>query len=300
MFVVLEESLRTLAVAAFILLLAGCGGPKPIIVGSKNFTEQLVLGEIIAQQIENRLHAAVQRRFNLGGSLLAHQALLAKEIDMYPEYTGTAYTAILKHAPVSDPALALDRVRAEYASNFMVKWCAPLGFNNSFAMVIRGADARSGHYVSISDAEKRASPWTLGVGYEFLTRPDGYDTLMRSYPGLHWTALPKTMDLGLLYRALEQQQVDMAAGNATDGLLSALDLKVLVDDRKAFPPYQASIAVRFDSLAQHPGLEAALDALSGRIDAAAMQRMNYEVDGKHRPVRDVAADFLRSLTHSTP
>ncbi len=284
---------------AGVLLLAGCGGPKPIIVGSKNFTEQLVLGEIVAQQIEHRLHTAVERRLNLGGSLLAHQALLGKEIDMYPEYTGTAYTAILKHAPVWDPALVLDRVRAEYASSFMVKWCAPLGFNNSFAMVIRGADARSGHYATVSEAEKRTSPWTLGVGYEFLTRPDGYATLMRSYPGLRWTALPKSMDLGLLYRALEQKQVDMAAGNATDGLLSALDLKALVDDRKAFPPYQASIAVRFDSLTEHPGLEAALDALSGRIDEAAMQRMNYEVDEKHRPVRDVAADFLQAKVWST-
>jgi glycine betaine/choline ABC-type transport system substrate-binding protein len=280
--------------------LAGCSGPKPIAVGSKNFTEQLVLGEIVAQQVESRLRTKVERRFNLGGSLLAHQAMLAKEIDVYPEYTGTAYMAILKHPPVSDPALVLDRVRAEYASSYGFRWGDPLGFNNSFAMVVRGDEARREHLSTIADAESRGAPWTLGVGYEFFTRPDGFDTLMKAYPGLRWTALPKTMDLGLLYRALGQKQVDMAAGNSTDGLLSALDLKALADNRNAFPPYQASIVARFDALRQHPGLEEALDALSGRIDAAAMQKMNYEVDGEHRPVRDVAADFLRGIKPARP
>jgi len=266
------------------------------VVASKNFTEQLVLGEIVAQQVEARLHQTVVRRFNLGGSLLANQALLAKEVDMYPEYTGTAFTAILKHKPIPDAAMVLDRVRSEYASNYQLKWCDPLGFDDSFAMVIRGSDARAGHYVTLTDAEHRRDPWTLGVGYEFLTRADGYQTLMASYPQLKWTGFPKTMDLGLLYRALDQGQVTMAAANTTDGLLSVLDVKVLKDDQKAFPPYQASIVVRYDSLREHPGLEAALAELSGKISADAMRRLNYEMDGKHRPVHDVAADFLKSLS----
>ncbi len=266
-------------------------------VASKNFTEQLVLGEIIAQQVENRLHQKVVRRFNLGGSMLAHQALLVKDVDLYPEYTGTAFTAILRHKPIPDAAIVLDRVRAEYAADYQLKWCDPLGFDDSFAMVIRGADARRGHYTTLSDVEKRHDPWTLGVGYEFLTRPDGYETLMASYPQMKWSGSPKTMDLGLLYRALDQGQVTMAAANTTDGLLSVLDVKVLTDDLKAFPPYQASIVVRYDSLHEHPGLEAALAELSGKINAVKMRELNYEVDGKHRPVHDVAADFLKALGH---
>ncbi len=285
------------ALVCGVALLSGCSGSRPIVVASKNFTEQVVLGEIIAQQVEGRLHQKVVRRFNLGGSLLAHQALLSKDIDLYPEYTGTAFTAILKHRPIPDAQLVLDRVRAEYAANYQLKWCDPLGFDDSFAMVIRGSDARSGHYFTLSDAERRRDPWTLGVGYEFLTRADGYQTLMASYPQLHWTGFAKTMDLGLLYRALAQGQVTMAATNTTDGLLSVLDVKVLVDDRKAFPPYQASVVVRYDSLKDHPGLEAALAGLSGRISADEMRKLNYEVDGKHRPVHDVAADFLNNPGH---
>jgi glycine betaine/choline ABC-type transport system substrate-binding protein len=283
------------ALLCSLALLAGCSRSHAIVVGSKNFTEQLVLGEIIAQQIENQLHQKVVRRFNLGGSLLAHQALLAKEVDVYPEYTGTAFAAILKHPPIPDAAIVLERVRTEYAANYALKWCDPLGFNDSFAMVIRGADARSGHYVALSDAERRRDPWTLAVGYEFLTRADGYEALMAIYPQLHWTSFPKTMDLGLLYRALEQGQVSMVAANTTDGMLSALDVKVLEDDRKAFPPYQASIVARFAALQEHPGLEAALTELSGKIDGKEIQKLNYEVDGNHRPAHDVAAEFLRSL-----
>jgi glycine betaine/choline ABC-type transport system substrate-binding protein len=278
-------------VACGLSLLSGCSGPRHVVVGSKNFTEQLVLAEIVAQQVERRLHQTVIRRFDLAGSMLAHQALLAREIDLYPEYTGTAFTAILKHKPLSDPSEVLDRVRAEYAAKGL-KWCDPLGFDDSFAMIVRGSDARAGHLVTLSDAERRPDPWSLGVGYEFLTRADGYRALMARYPHLRWAGAPKTMDLGLLYRALDQGQVTMGAANSTDGLLAILDVKVLQDDRKAFPPYQASIVVRYDSLRQHPGLDAALAELSGKIGADTMSRLNYEVTGKHRPLHDVAADFL--------
>ena len=287
------RSKHFVAVACGLSMLSGCSGPRHVVIGSKNFTEQLVLAEIVAQQVERRLHQTVIRRFDLAGSMLAHQALLANEIDLYPEYTGTAFTAILKHKPLLDPSMVLGRVRAEYATKGL-KWCDPLGFDDSFAMIVRGVDARASHLVTLSDAERRPDPWSLGVGYEFLTRADGYRTLMATYPHLRWAGAPKTMDLGLLYRALDQGQVTMGAANSTDGLLSILDVKVLQDDRKAFPPYQASIVVRYDSLHQHPGLDAALAELSGKISADTMRRLNYEVTGEHRPLHDVAADFLRA------
>lgn len=276
------------------LLLTGCTRTRHIVVGSKNFTEQLVLGEIIAQHVEDRLHQPVDRKLDLGGTLLAHQALLAKDIDMYPEYTGTAFTNVLKLTGVNDPAEVLRRVRADYAARFHLDWLDPLGFDSSFAMTVRGADARSRHLETLSDAAADRAGFALGAGYEFLTRPDGLAALNAVYP-IHWTAPPKSMDLGLLYEALTAQQVSMAAANTTDGLLSKLDVKVLKDDKHAFPPYQACIAVRSDTLAANPGLRAALEELSGKISAAAMQKMNYAVDVEHRPVRDVARDFLRRL-----
>ena len=253
-------------------------------VGSKNFTEQVVLGEIIAQHIEDRLHQPVDRKLDLGGTLLAHQALLAKDIDMYPEYTGTAFTNVLKRRGVTDPAVVLERVRTEYAARFHLDWLDPLGFDSSFAMTVRGDDARSRHLATLSDAAADRNGFALGAGYEFLTRPDGLAALNAAY-SIHWTASPKSMDLGLLYQALTANQVSMVAANTTDGLLSKLDVKVLNDDKHAFPPYQACIVVRSDTLAAYPGLRAALTELSGKISAAAMQKMNYAVDVEHRPVR---------------
>ncbi|HTR34797.1 MAG TPA: glycine betaine ABC transporter substrate-binding protein [Bryobacteraceae bacterium] len=275
------------------LLLAGCTRSHHLVVGSKNFTEQLVLGEIIAQHIEDRLHQPVDRKLDLGGTLLAHQALLAKDIDMYPEYTGTAFTNVLKLTGVNDPAVVLQRVQTEYAARFHVDWLDPLGFDSSFAMTVRGSDARSRHLATLSDAAADRNGFALGAGYEFLTRPDGLAALNSAY-SIHWTAPPKSMDLGLLYQALTAKQVSMAAANTTDGLLSKLDVKVLADDKHAFPPYQACIAVRSDTLTAYPGLRAALTELSGKISAAAMQKMNYAVDVEHRPVPDVAKEFLRT------
>jgi osmoprotectant transport system substrate-binding protein len=273
-------------------LLTACGPRHHIVVGSKNFTEQLVLGEIIAQHIEARLHQPVERKLDLGGTLLAHQALLAGDIDMYPEYTGTAFTNVLKRSGVTDPAVVLEQVRAEYSSGFHLDWLDPFGFDNSFAMTIRGEDARARHLATLSDAASDPMGFTLGAGYEFLTRPDAYGALNRAY-AIKWIAAPKSMDLGLLYQALEQKQVSMAAANTTDGQLNKLDVKVLEDDKHVFPPYQACIVIRVASLAAYPNLRAILSELSGKISDTAMRGMNYEVDAQHRPARDVAADFLR-------
>lgn len=275
---------RTKIIAGLILLLTACG-PKThrIRVGSKNFTEQVLLGEIIAQHLENRLHEKVARSLNLGGTLLAQQALVSGEIDLYPEYSGTALAMVLK-----DPHADL---RGEYARRFHLAWLEPLGIDNSFAMVVRGPEARAQGLKTLSDAARM--PWTLGVGYEFEQRADGLAALEKVY-GLKVKGSPKTMDLGLLYQALEQKQVDMIAANETDGLLSKLDLQVLEDDQHAFPAYQVSIVAREQLLEQRPEVRSALGELAGKFSNAKMRELNYAVDGEHRPVEAVAAEFLKS------
>ena len=286
---------KTFACVASLLALAGCansGGKHTIRVGSKNFTEQVVLGEIFAQHLEHRLHQSVERRLNLGGTLLAHEALVNREIDLYPEYTGTALAAVLKQSLNNDPAAVLATVRSAYVSKFKVDWLDPLGIDDSFAMVITGAEARAKKLTTLTDVGRAAQGWTLGVGYEFEQRTDGLAALNKAY-NIRWNAAPKTMDLGLLYKALEQGQVTMIAANATDGLLSKMDLKVLDDDKHAFPPYQVCIAVREDSMQDIPGLREALAELSGKFTNQRMQELNFEVDGRHRPVAEVAAEFLK-------
>jgi osmoprotectant transport system substrate-binding protein len=282
------------------LLLAGCSSTHRVVVGSKNFTEQVILGEIIAQHLENRLHLPVVRKLNLGGTLLAHQAMLARDIDLYPEYTGTAFTNILKRSGVTDPQVVLDRVRTEYPSGMQVDWLDPLGFASTFAMTVRGEDARSRHLETLSDAAADPAGFTLGAGYEFLTRPDGYPVVTQNYP-IKWNSAPKSMDLGLVFTALTQKQVSMVAANSTDGLLNKLDVKVLKDDKQVFPPYQACIVVRSDTLAANPNLRNTLSELSGKISDKAMRAMNYAVDVEHKQVRDVARDFLQNqLVSASP
>jgi len=289
---------RTKIVAGLILLLlsAACArrnGGSAIVVGSKNFTEQVVLGEIVAQHLEHRLHRSVERTLNLGGTLLAHQALLSGQIDLYPEYTGTALTAILKDSSgVTGAGAVLSQVRAAYLRRFHVQWLDPLGIDNGFAMVVRGGDARQRHLQTLSDAARVAEGWRLGAGYEFEQRADGLAALKNTYR-LSFPTAPVSMDLGLLYQALGQKQVDMIAANATDGLLSKLDVSVLADDRHAFPPYQVCIAARQDRLREVAGLQAALEDLSGKFTNQKMQQLNYLVDGEHQPVSKVASDFLK-------
>jgi glycine betaine/choline ABC-type transport system substrate-binding protein len=273
-------------------LFAGCTRDRPIVVGSKNFTEQVILGEIVAQHLEHRLGTAVARKLNLGGTLLAHQALVQGDIDVYPEYTGTALTAILKLPPPADPAAVAATVRAEYQSRFHIQLLPPLGFNNTFAMVIRGEDARRNRLATLSEAAGYPSGWTLGVGYEFQQRPDGLDGLLKAY-GLRLNGSVKTMDLGLLYKALEEKQVGMVAANATDGLLSKLDVVVLLDDKAYFLPYQAVLAVRAEALQASPPLGRALEELSGKFSNDVMRKLNYQIDGEHRPIREVARAFLQ-------
>ena len=277
------------------MALTGCGRHEDqIVVASKNFTEQVILGEIISQHLEHRLGKIVVRRLNLGGTLIAHQALVTGEIDLYPEYTGTGAAAILKQDAPKSSAELLMQVREAYRTRFGIEWLDPLGFNNTFAMVVRGDRARASNLRRLSDAAREAGGWTLGVGYEFESRQDGLRALDQTY-GMRWTARPKTMDLGLLFRALTDSQVSMIAANSTDGLLSKEDFVTLEDDRSAFPAYEACILVRHELLSKKPQLIGALAELSGKLDSRAMQKLNYSVDVEHRPIGDVAARFLRTL-----
>ena len=273
------------------LLACGCSREPRVRVGSKNFTEQLILGEIVAQHLEKRLGGHVSRKLDLGGTLLAQQALVTGDIDVLPEYTGTALTSVLKQRPEKDPARVLARVRAAYAK-WGLEWLDPLGFENTFAMTVRNADASSRGVATLSQAA-RSGRWRLGAGYEFATRPDGLPGLLRTY-SFRLQGTPKTMDLGLLYQALMKGKVDMVASNSTDGMLSVLPVRVLDDDRHYFPPYQCALVVREAAEREFPGLRKALGELSGRLSSQTMRRLNYELDGRHRPVREIARDFLRS------
>lgn len=283
------------ALAAWVLLSSfcvSCSPPRPDypVIGAKNFTEQVVLGELLAQEIEARSGLKVERRFYLAGSYICNQALVAGRIDAYVEYTGTALTAILKQPLDRNPQAVLTTVRSLYASRYNITVAEPLGFENTFAMVIRGDDAQRLHLTTLSQAAQFAPNWRLGVGYEFEQRPDGLPGLSAAY-SLHFAGPPRTMDLGLLYRALAAHQVDMIAANSTDGPIQALGLAVLQDDRHYFPPYQAVPLVRDESLRRWPQIGVALHALAGKISQEDMRRMNEAVDGQHRDPAEVVREF---------
>lgn len=267
-------------------------GARPVVVGSKNFTEQVILGELLAGAIEDAGLRA-DRRLNLGGTSLCHQAVVSGQIHVYVEYTGTAFADVLKAEPSSDPAVVLRRVREGYRG-LGLRVFDPLGFNNSFALVMRRETARAKGVARISDLAAHAASLRIGLFGEFLEREDGLPGLLRAY-GLRLGVAPREMDLGLLYQALLDDQVDLAVGAATDGLIAAHGLVVLEDDRRYFPPYDAVVVAGEAGLAAHPGLEAALLRLSGRLDEAAMRRMNHAVDGEHRDPRAVAREFLDGL-----
>jgi osmoprotectant transport system substrate-binding protein len=273
-------------------LLTSCAPPRPDrpVIGAKNFTEQVVLGELLAQEIEAKSNLKVERRFYLAGSYICQQALVAGRIDAYVEYTGTALTAILKQPLDRNPESVLNTVRRLYASRYQVTVAPPLGFENTFAMIIRGDDARRLHLTTLSEAAQYTPQWRLGVGYEFQERPDGLPGLSAAY-GLKFDGPPRTMDLGLLYRAINARQVDMIAGNSTDGPVQAFGLTVLADDKHYFPPYQAVPLVRDAALKQWPQIQTALDALAGRITAEDMRSMNEAVDGEHRDPAVVVREF---------
>ena len=273
-------------------LVVGCAPPRSsrITIGAKNFTEQVIAGELLAQEIEAVGHRRVERRFYLAGSYICQQALVGGRIDAYVEYTGTALTAILKQPVDRDAARVLATVRALYARRYGVRVEAPLGFEDTFAMVVRGDDAKRLGLRTLSEAARYAGEWRLGVGYEFEERPDGLRGMEAAY-GLRFGGAPRVMDLGLLYRSLSAHQVDIVAGNSTDGPIRALGFAVLADDRHYFPPYEAVPLVREDALKAHPEIQVAMDRLAGKVTAEEMQAMNEAVDAEHRDAGDVVREF---------
>ncbi len=283
---------RSFLVGLALLSAAGCStGTNELTVGSKNFTEQLVLGELLAQYLRHVCRRPVERRFYLAGTYICHQALLAGRIDMYVEYTGTALAAILKEHPSGDFQSVYQQVKEAYKRKFNLDVMPPLGFNNSFAMVMRGEDAHRLTVNTLSQLASVALHLRLGVGYEFLERQDGYKGLVSTY-ALKFAEAPRVMDLGLLYRALQNKSVDVVAGNNTDGLIAALGFVVLEDDKHYFPPYYAVPIVRPQVFQECPQARAAFDRLGGRITAEEMREMNYAVDGEKKDAAEVVREFL--------
>ena len=274
--------------------LSSCSHSDRVVVGSKNFTEQVIMGEMLAQQIERKTHLPVDRKLNLGGTIVCHEALTAGQIDTYVEYTGTGLTAILKEPPAKDSNLAYQTVKDAYKSRFGIEWTEPLGFNNTFAIIVRKSDAEQFGLRTISDAAPRTSRWFAGFGYEFIEREDGYPGLVKTY-NLRFPSEPRVMDLGLTYKAVAGHQVDLIAGNSTDGLIGALGLVVLEDDKHYFPPYDAVPLVREAVITKHPEIREALRALGGKVSEEQMRLMNYAVDGEHKDVKQVVKEFLDKL-----
>lgn len=297
----LPQPLRIAALAALALGLVVMGyavvksfrGPATdsrahVVVGSKDFTESILLAEIVAQTLEAQ-NITVDRRFDLGGNL-AHKAITAGQIDLYPEYTGTAFTAILHHQPLSDPKAVYDQVKSDYGRQLNLDVSLPLGFDNTFAILVRGAEARRLGLKTVSDAAKYSSQWQAGFGHDFISRQDGYPGFSGAY-GLRFRKISE-MALDLTYTALASGEVDLIAGNSTDGRIASLDLIQLEDDRHYFPPYEAVFITRRESPNRVPQLGEILQKLGGAISTDEMRKLNYEVDGARRDKKVVVREWL--------
>jgi len=285
---------RTMAIALAAAFALSCGGKSGSVrVGSKNFSEQVLLGEIVAQALEAK-GLRVDRKLNLGGTFVCHKALTAGDLDLYPEYTGTAFTAILAKKPVNDSVAVRNEVDGEYGKRWGAVWSPNLGFENTFALIVRGEDARRWGLKRISDLKAHEAEIRPGFGPEFLEREDGFPGLAKTY-GLNFAKRPAQMDLGLLYPALQNGQVDLIAGNSTDGLIAAIGAVVLEDDKKYFPPYDAAFVVRGAVWKENARVREVLDRLGGTLSAERMRSMNAQLDKEKRRPEDVAKEFLASL-----
>ena len=287
---------RKLAIAVAVVIVVGGFGfwlarskPSGVAIGSKDFTESALLAEIVAQMLEAR-GVSVERRFELGGNL-PHEALVAGTLDLYPEYTGTSFTAILHHAPITDPRTVYEQVKQEYADKFKIAVSQPLGFENTFAILVRGDEARRLNLKTISDAVPQSPRWRAGFGQDFMSRADGYPGFSKTY-GLKFSEV-REMDLSLTYIALSSRQVDLIAANSTEGRIATLDLFQLADDRHYFPPYEAVYLVRQDSLTRVPALPEVLAKLANALSTDEMRRLNYEIDGEKRDPKEVVKEWLK-------
>ncbi len=276
-----------------VMLLLGCGRETDtIVIGGKKFTEQSILGEMYAALIEKNTNLKVERRFWLGGTQVVHQAILRGDIDMYPEYTGTAYQVILKQHRLNSPRAVYDYVRRAYSRDFHLQWLEPIGFNNTYALTMQQDRARRLGISTISDLAEKSDGLSVGLDPEFLERPDGWPGLQRAY-NLKFAARPRQLDPGIVYRAVANGDVDVVDTYSTDGRIPAFKLTILRDDRRFFPPYYAAPVVRNEVLKEHPELEQVLNKLAGQISETEMQRLNYQVDQQGKQAKDVAAEFLK-------
>ena len=284
-----------IAIALSYSLISGAlsAGGHRVVVGSKDFTESRILAELVAQVIESKTDLRVERQSELSGDL-CHRELVSGQIDMYVEYTGTAFTAVLKHRPITDSREVYDQVKRDYESLFDVEWLEPLGFDNTFAILVRGSEAKRLGLRTVSEAARYAFEWRAGFGQDFMSREDGYPGFARTYV-LKFREPPREMDLSLSYQALAGGQVDLIAGNSTDGLIDKLGLFQLDDDRHYFPPYEAAPVVRRQTLERYPQLTAAINSLGGRITNEQMRKLNYAIDGEKRDVKEVVREFLSNF-----
>lgn len=286
-----KNSWRFFSILVFLLGTFACSHTADFTVGAKNFTEQAILAELVKQYLEAHTPLKIRVKKDLGGTFVCHKAIMAGEIDAYVEYSGTAYTAILKQKNSTDPQEVFELVKKEYEKNWQLLWLPPLGFNNSFAVIVRPDEAKKHGLKNISDLVKVQENFRAGFGYEFMERADGYQGMSRHY-GFKFKQNPKIMDLGLLYQALKQHEADVIVGSGTDGLIAKLGLVVLEDDKKYFPPYHASLVLRQVSLKRHPQLKTLLENLSGKISETEMQDLNKQVDSDQQNINSVVKNFL--------
>lgn len=294
---------KTLLIVAVLMLAAlmvvGCGpsnggeeGKPKIIVGSKNFTEQLVVGNMVGLLLEDAGYP-VDYKLRLGGSGLVHEALVNGDVNVYVEYTGTGLTVMLEEDPMSDPDETYARVKEQYKEKWDLNWLEPWGFNNTYTIAIRQDDATDKGIEKISDLKDKASAMLIGATHEFIPRQDGLAGLQKTY-GFQFKEA-KGMDEGLMYQAVRDGQVDAISAFATDGRIPAFDLVVLIDDLSYFPPYYAAPVVRSDLLEADPEVATVLNKLAGKIDDATMARLNYEVDEEKQDPSAVAKKFLQDI-----
>ncbi|WHH58000.1 glycine betaine ABC transporter substrate-binding protein [Petroclostridium sp. X23] len=275
-------------------LFAGCSGAgdKTVVIGSKDFTENIILGEMIAQMLEAKTDLKVERKLNMGGTFVNFEALKKGDIDMYADYTGTGLTAQLKMDVINDADKVYDIVQEEFNKQFKLKWLKPFGFNNTYAVAVKEDFANENNVNKVSDLVPLAQDLVFGAEHEFFNRQDGYDGMIEKY-GLKFKDVAK-MQVALKYQAIGQGKMDVTDAFATDGQLITYKLKVLEDDKGFFPPYYAAPVVRMDTLEAHPEIEEVLNQLGDQISDDEMQQMNYQADSEGVEIEKVVSDFLKS------
>ena len=288
----LRATYLVLAFSVFLVTSSALAQSPTVTVGSKAFSEQLLVGHMLALLLEDG-GFKVNNKIGLGGTALVHQALVAGEVDVYIEYTGTGLITILKEPVQEDPVKVYDTVQRLYKERFKLSWLKPWGFNNTYALVIRKEDADRLRAAKVSDLMASANSMVFGATQEFVVRPDGLPGLAKHYGGLAFKE-NKSMAPDLIYDALKNKQVDVISGFATEGRIPANNFVVLQDDQHYIPPYFAAPVIRDETLAKAPAAAEVLNRPAGKIDDGTMAVLNYEVAGKKRSPEEVAREFLKA------